>query len=97
MTAIDPVRTYITKTPGVLGGKACIAGHRIRVLDVFVWTELERKSPDEIVNEYPQLSMAKVHAALAYLWDNRDEILADWEREKSLAAELEVKYSAPLS
>ena len=26
------MKLYITKTPGVCGGKACIAGHRIRVM-----------------------------------------------------------------
>ncbi len=29
----------ITKTPGVCGGKACIAGHRIRVMDIVIWHE----------------------------------------------------------
>jgi uncharacterized protein (DUF433 family) len=29
----------IERTPGVCGGKACIAGHRISVLDVVVWHE----------------------------------------------------------
>ena len=28
---------HITKTPGVCGGRACIAGHRIRVMDIVVW------------------------------------------------------------
>ncbi len=32
----DIVRRHITKTPGVCGGKACIAGHRIRAMDVLV-------------------------------------------------------------
>jgi uncharacterized protein (DUF433 family) len=68
-------RQHITRTPGVCGGKACIAGSRIRVLDVYVLHELKGKSPDEIIEAYPQLTLADVYAALAYLWDNRQEIL----------------------
>jgi uncharacterized protein (DUF433 family) len=29
-TAVNVSKEHITKTPGVCGGKACIAGHRIR-------------------------------------------------------------------
>lgn len=35
----DILQEHITKTPGVCGGKACISGHRIRVLDIVVWHE----------------------------------------------------------
>jgi hypothetical protein len=31
-------------------------------------------SPDEILAHYPSLTLADVHAALAYYYDNRDEI-----------------------
>jgi hypothetical protein len=30
---------HIEATPGVLGGKPRIAGHRIRVMDIVVWHE----------------------------------------------------------
>jgi uncharacterized protein (DUF433 family) len=42
-------REPLTKTPGVCGGKACIAGHRIRVMDVVVLHERRGLSPEEIV------------------------------------------------
>jgi hypothetical protein len=31
-------------------------------------------SPDEIVDDFPSLTLADVHAALAYYWNHRDEI-----------------------
>lgn len=42
-------------------------------------------SPDEICDQYPGLGFAQVHAALAYYYDHRDEILSDFESEKEKA------------
>ena len=65
---------HITKTPGVCGGRACIAGHRIRVIDIVAWHEMRGHSPDQIVDMFPGITLADVHAALAYYFDNRQEI-----------------------
>ena len=72
---------HVTKTPGVCGGKACIAGHRIRVMDIVVWHEMRGYSPDEIVDMFPGITLADVHAALAYYFDHRQEIEADFKRD----------------
>jgi uncharacterized protein (DUF433 family) len=76
---------HITKTPGVCGGRACIAGHRIRVLDIVVWHEKRGYSPDEIVDMFPGITLADVYAALAYYFDNRDEIEADFRNDEQAA------------
>jgi uncharacterized protein (DUF433 family) len=77
-------KPYITKTPGVCGGKACIAGHRIRVMDIVVWHEMRGYCADEIVDMFPGITLAEVHAALAYYFDNRAEIEADFQRDREL-------------
>jgi uncharacterized protein (DUF433 family) len=64
---------HIEITPGVAGGKPRIAGHRITVQDVVIWHERLGRSPDEIAADY-DLSLADVYAALAYYFNNRDEI-----------------------
>jgi uncharacterized protein (DUF433 family) len=51
-----------------------IAGTRVRVWDVYVQHERLGKSPDEIVRAYPFITLADVHAALAYYWDHKDDI-----------------------
>jgi len=66
-------KTHIEVTPGTCGGRPRIAGHRIRVQDIVIWTE-QGQSPDQIVADFPQLSLADVYAALAYYHDHRDEI-----------------------
>jgi uncharacterized protein (DUF433 family) len=77
----------ISRTPDVCGGKACIAGHRVRVLDVVVWHEHQGMTPDEIVSHFPTITLAKVHAALAYYFDHIDEIQQEMRAEREFSEE----------
>lgn len=67
------IKPHIEITPGVCGGKARIAGHRIRVQDIVIDYEYWGRDPEEIANELP-ITLADVHAALAYYYDNMEEI-----------------------
>jgi uncharacterized protein (DUF433 family) len=70
---------HIEVTPGICGGRPCISGHRIRVQDIVAWHESQGQSPDEIVARFPQLSLADVHAALAFYFDHiRDGFGQHW-------------------
>ncbi len=64
---------HIDITPGIAGGKPRIAGHRITVSNIVIWHDRMGKSADEIASEY-DLTLADVHAALAYYFDHRIEI-----------------------
>jgi uncharacterized protein (DUF433 family) len=75
------------------GEKAVIRGTRIRVLDVYVWHELQRKSDREIVAEFPQLSLADVHAALTFYWDNEELIRQQMQQADEIADELRSESS----
>ena len=77
---------HITKTPGVCGGRACIAGHRIRVMDIVVWHEKRGYCPEEIVEMFPGITLADVYAALAYYFDNRQEIEDEFQTADQWAA-----------
>ena len=89
-------RQHITSTPGVCGGRPCIAGHRIRVQDIYAWHELQGQSPDEIVSRFPQITLADVYAALAYFWDHRDAILKDMAEEERLVEEMKRAHPSKL-
>jgi len=65
--------SHIEITPGILGGKPRIAGHRISVQHIVVWHERMGKCADEIAAEY-DLTLADVYAALAYYFDRREEM-----------------------
>ena len=78
---------HIEVTPGVCGGRACIAGHRIRVQDIVLWTE-QGRSADQIVADFPQLSLADVYAALAYYHDHREELDRQIREDDQFVAEM---------
>jgi uncharacterized protein (DUF433 family) len=92
---LTPVR-HIESKPGVCGGKPCIVGTRIRVQDIYIWYELQGKTPDEIVSDFPQLNLADVHAALAYYWDNREEIQRHMKEAGVFVASMKQKYPSRL-
>jgi uncharacterized protein (DUF433 family) len=77
----------IVRTPGICGGRACIAGHRVRVLDVAIWHELRGWSPDEIVEQVPSLTLSDVHTALAYYYDHREEVQEEIRAERAQSEE----------
>ena len=83
-----PTNDRISRTPNVCGGKACLAGHRVRVLDVVVWHEHQGMTPDEIVSHIPTITLADVHAALAYYFDHIEEIQQELRVERSFAEEI---------
>ena len=89
-------KTHVTRTPGVCGGKPCVANSRIRVQDIYVWHERHGQSPDEIVARFPQLTLADVYAALAYFWDHRDEILGDMATGDRLLSEATARHPSKL-
>jgi uncharacterized protein (DUF433 family) len=95
-TTTDTARQHIASTSGVCGGKPCIAGTRIRVQDIYVWHELQSQGVDEIVTKFPQLTHADVYAALAYLWDHRQEIVAEMQRGDAFVEAQALKYPSKL-
>ena len=81
-TAAKLVYTHIVKEPGYCGGKAAIDATRVRVNNVvFLWKQ--GKAAEEILVEYPDLSLGQVHSALGYYYDNKDEIEAELADEDS--------------
>ena len=87
---------HIVATPGTCGGKPCIAGHRIRVQDIALWHERLGYSVAEIVAHYPQLTLAEVHAALAYYYDHREAIQQDIRDAEALVAMLKEQIPSKL-
>ena len=92
----DVIRDHIEIVPGEAGPKPRIAGHRIRVQDVVIWHEKLGMSPDEIVDQHPTITLADVHAALAYYWDHREEIERAIAEEHALVEEFRRNHISPL-
>jgi uncharacterized protein (DUF433 family) len=93
---IPVIREYIGIKPGYCGGKPHILGHRIKVKHVAVWHERMGMSPGEIVDQHPTITLAQVHAALAYYYDHKDEIQAEIAEEDRKYEELMAKQPSIL-
>ena len=90
MATITDIGSLIERNPGIRGGRPCLAGTGISVHRIVGWYKLGW-TPEEIVTQFPHLSLAQVHAALAYYHANRDlieaEIAADDAEETRLEQE----------
>lgn len=93
MTAV--VDRHIEISADIAGGKPRIAGHRITVQNVVIWHERMGRNIDEICAEYG-LTLAEVHAALAYYFDHQDEIDQRIEDDEAFVAMRRERASSPL-
>ena len=74
------IGTLIVQTPDIRGGRPRISGTGVTVQRIVGWYKLGL-TPEEIVGEFGHLTLAQVHAAIAYYHANREEI------ESAIAAE----------
>lgn len=89
----QPVATYVELRKNRDGAdRAFIVGTRVRVQDVYALAEIEGKSPDEIVQALPHLTLSQVHAALSYYFDHRDQILHEIKEDGDFARQLQAVY-----
>lgn len=72
---------YITSVPGVQGGEPVIRGTRTPVRTIVQNWRLGY-SPEEIVGGLPHLTLAQVHEAMSYFYDNQEEIEELIEKHK---------------
>ena len=91
MPTLTDIGVLLTRSPGVCGGRVRIAGTGVSVRRVAGWYK-RGLTPEEIATEIPHLSLAQVHAALAYYHANRDEMDAELEAEKLEADRLEREH-----
>lgn len=66
---------HISANPQVMSGRPCIAGTRVRVMDV-VAARQAGVPDDELLDYFSSrtLTRSELHAALAYYYDHQDEI-----------------------
>jgi hypothetical protein len=53
---------------------------------------MQGMSAEEILDQFPDLDLARIHAALAYYYANKEQIEADLEAQRRLGEELAAKY-----
>jgi uncharacterized protein (DUF433 family) len=82
------IGTLIDRDPAIRAGRPKIAGTGLTVRRIVGWYKVGM-NPEEIALEYPHLTLAQVHAALAYDHANREELETDIAQEEVAAAHWE--------
>ena len=78
-------------------GTAWIVGTTTKVIEVAIDKIAYGSSSEEIQFQYPHLSLAQVHAALAYYYDHQAELDHEIERRQAYAEKMREKnLSSPL-
>jgi uncharacterized protein (DUF433 family) len=83
---------YVTSRPDVCGGSPVIVDTRFPVRSVVNYVLKQGLSPEELVLEFPHLTLAKVYDALSYYYDYQAEV--DAEIEECTEAHLKPKKIA---
>lgn len=83
---------YISRKKGVCGGKPIISGTRLKVAQIAIEYEQIGLTPDEILQAHPHLTLAQVHDALSYYYENASEINADICANEQWVEELRKHY-----
>ena len=69
-------------------GVPWISGANTKVVEVVLDKIAYGWSPEEMHRQHPHLSMAQIHAALAYYYEHQDEVDADIERSLRYVEEM---------
>jgi uncharacterized protein (DUF433 family) len=93
MSTILDIGTMIVQTPDICGGRPRIAGTAVSVRTIVAY-HASGESPEEMVTQIPHLTLAQVHAALAYYYANRDHMDAEMAAERTEAERLERQHGA---
>jgi uncharacterized protein (DUF433 family) len=83
--------TLIAQTPGICGGRPRLAGTGVSIRRIVGWYKLGW-SPEEIADRIGHISLAQVHAALAYYHGNQQTMEADMAAERAEADRLERQH-----
>jgi len=91
MATVTDIGTLIVRTPEIRGGRPRIVGTGVTVRRIVGWYKLGL-TPEEMADRIGHVSLAHVHAALAYYHANREEIEADIAAEDTEAERLEREH-----
>ena len=67
----------IYRDPKVRGGRPCIVGTGLRIMDIVLQQRYGDNGEPEMIAEAYKISLAEVHAALAYYYTHQEEIDCD--------------------
>jgi uncharacterized protein (DUF433 family) len=88
---------HIVRTPDICCGLPRIEGTRITVNVVVREVVRLRRTPEEVLMAHPHLTLAQMYAALAYYFDNRQQVDAALQQSDDLVAALRGQFPSRLT
>jgi uncharacterized protein (DUF433 family) len=83
---------HIVRTPGTCAGLPRIDGTRISVNLIVREVVRGRMTPEEVLSLHKHLTLAQIYAALAFYFDNKEEVDAAIKEGDEIEAELREKF-----
>lgn len=83
-TAAPPKHPYVECRPKACGGIPVIRGTRFPVRSVVECVLRQGLSPEEMLLQWPHLTLGQIHGALAYYYDHKTAIDTDMRRNRRM-------------
>lgn len=87
---------YVTIDSKIKKGIPIIVGMRTKVMDIAIRYELGGMTPDEIIEQFPHLTLTQIHDALSYYYEHKSELDEAYKKEQMFINELRKNYSSKL-
>lgn len=68
-----------------------IEGTTMKIVELITSIKAYGWTPEELLENYPHLTLSKIYSALAYYWDRKEEIDADMERRYQYAEKMRLE------
>jgi len=94
MSQVVTKHPYITQDERISGGSPIITGTRTRVVDIVIEYEYLGRTADEIINSHPHLTLAQIHDALSYYYEQQGDIDQEIGRRKEKINDLRKQYQS---
>jgi uncharacterized protein (DUF433 family) len=87
---------HIVQTPDVCSGLPRVEGTRITVNLIVREVVRLRRTPEEVLIAHPHLTLAQIHSALAYYFDNRHQVDASLGEAEAVVESLRARFPSRL-
>jgi len=84
----------ITHDSKICGGKACIEGTRIRVIDIIERYKILKESPEDIAEGFA-IDIDAVFAAISYYYKHTAEIKESIDNDRKFVEKMRKELKAP--
>ena len=87
---------YIISTSNICNGSPVVIGTRTRAIDIAIEYDKLGYTADQIIDVHPHLTLAQVHDALSYYYENQADIDRHMEINLAKIEEVKKRYNSKI-